>query len=300
MTQQRVVYFNGQIVPESQASIPIRDAGFTRGDAVYDTTRTFDGRIFKLREHLDRLYQSLKYMRIDPGVSKEEMADLTKQVVETNLPLLGENEDYWVSQRVTRGVDTPDGVKPTVLILCDPLPLSQRARYYRDGLHVVTPSIRRTPPESMSPRAKVNNYVNLSLASLEVKAQNPDAWPILLDINGNLCEGPGSNIFVVRDGEVLTPRARYVLPGISRQTVIDLAREMSLGVQESDIDLFDAYNADEVFITSTSFCVCPVSKVNGVSIGDGSVPGPVTKRITDAYRDLVDMDFVGQYLAHLS
>ena len=300
MTQQRVVYFNGKIVPESQASISFRDAGFTRGDAVYDSTRTFGGRIFQLEEHLDRLYRSLKYMRIDPGVSKEEMADLTKQVVETNLPLLGENEDYWVSQRVTRGVDTPDGLEPTVLIECDPLPLTQRAHYYRDGMHVVTPSIRRTPPQSMSPRAKVNNYVNLSLASLEVKAQNPDGWPILLDINGNLCEGAGSNIFVVRDAVVLTPQARYVLPGISRQTVIDLTHEMALEVRESDIDLFDAYNADEVFITSTSFCIVPVSKVNGVSIGEGSVPGRVTKRITDAYCDLVDMDFVGQYLAHLS
>ena len=237
-------------------------------------------------------------MRIDPGISQNEMADATMQVVERNLPLLGEDEDYWISQRVTRGVSTPDGLKPTVLIHCDDLPLVQRAHYYRDGMHVVTPSIRRTPPESMSPRAKVNNYVNMSLASLEVKAQNPDAWPILLDINGNLCEGSGSNIFVVQDGVVMTPQDRYVLPGISRQTVIDLAHELNIEVQKTDLDLFDAYNADEVFITSTSLCICPVSKVNGMTIGEG-VPGPVTRRLTDAYRGLVDMDFVAQYLAHL-
>ena len=149
MTQQRVVYFNGKIVPESQASISFRDAGFTRGDAVYDSTRTFDGRIFQLEEHLDRLYRSLKYMRIDPGVSKEEMADLTKQVVETNLPLLGENEDYWVSQRVTRGVDTPDGLEPTVLYrvrsaTVDPEgPLLPRRHARRDA--VDTPDAHRSP-----------------------------------------------------------------------------------------------------------------------------------------------------------
>ena len=130
-------------------------------------------------------------MRIDPGMSKQEMADSTMQVLERNLPLLEDNSDYWVFQRITRGVRTPDGLRPTVLFHCDPLPLGERAHYYRDGMHVVTPSIRRTPPEAMSPRAKVNNYVNLSLGGLEVKAQNPDAWPILLDMNGNLCEGSG-------------------------------------------------------------------------------------------------------------
>ncbi len=185
-----------------------------------------------------------------------------------------------------------------MLFHCDPLPLPERAHYYRDGMHVVTPSIRRTPPDAMSPRAKVNNYVNLNLAGLEVKAQNPDGWPILLDMNGNLCEGSGSNIFLVRDGVVMTPQDRYVLPGISRETVIDLAHEIGVEVQKTDLDLFDAYNADEAFITSTSLCICPVSQINGVTIGDAT-PGAVTNRLTDAYRGLVNMDFVAQYLAHL-
>jgi branched-chain amino acid aminotransferase len=270
------------------------------GDAVFDTTRTFDSRIFKLKEHLDRFYRSLKYMRIDPGISQDELAEQTRVVVERNLPLLGENEDYWIFQRVTRGARVGGVQTPIVLIHCDPLPLAERAHYYRDGMHVVTPSIRRTPPEAMSPRAKVNNYINMTLASLEVKAQNPDAWPILLDINGNLCEGSGSNIFVVRDGVVMTPQDRYVLPGISRQTTIELAHELDIEVKQADLDLFDAYNADEVFITSTSLCICPASKINGVEIGDGATPGPVTQRLTEAYSGLVDMDIVGQYLAHLS
>ena len=285
-------------MPESQANVSIRDAGFLKGDAVFDTTRTFGGKIFKLKEHLDRLYNSLKYMRIDPGMTREQMAEITIQVLETNLPLL-DDDDYWVSQRITRGVDTPSGPRPTVIVECLPLPFVERARFYRDGLSVVTPSVRRTPPESMSPRAKMHNYINIVLADLEVQAQNPDAWAILLDVNGNVCEGMGANFFTTKDGVALTPKEQYVLPGISRQTVVELANELGIETREADIDLFDTYTADEAFVTSTSFCICPVSSVNGAAIGSGAVPGPVTDRLQKAYSGLVDMDIVGRYLSRL-
>ena len=294
MTQEMVAYIDGDIVPDSEAKISIHDAGFTHGDAVFDTTRTFGGEIFKLSEHLDRFQNSLKYMRLDPGLTKQEWADLTMQVLNANLPLLEENGDYWVTQRVTRGV----GDKPSVIIECVPLPFEARAKYYRDGLPVVVPSVRRTPPEAMSPRAKVHNYINLKQAELEVKAQNPDAWPILLDVNGNLCEGPGANIFLVKDGAITTPKEQYVLAGISRETAIELAQELSIEMRETDMDLYDAYTADEVFITSTSFCIVPVSTFNGAEIGAG-VPGPVTDRLQKAYSGMVGVDFVGQYLARL-
>ena len=300
MAQERVAYVNGEIVPESRASVSIRDAGFLQGDAVFDTTRTFGGRIFKLGEHLDRFFDSLKYMRIDPGIDKERFAQLTMQVLEANLPLLDDNDDYWVSQRVTRGVRGPDGTQtPTVIIECAPLPFAARAKYYQDGIPVVVPSVRRTPPESQSPRAKVHNYINLVQAQLEVQSQNPDAWPILLDTNGNIAEGPGSNLFVVRDGVVSTPKQQYILAGISRQTTIDLAHELGIETHEADIDLYDAYTADEVFVTSTSFCICPVSSVNGATIATGDVPGPVTDRLQKAYSGLVGIDIVGQYLSRL-
>ncbi len=300
MAQERVAYINGEIVPESEAKVSIRDRGFVYGDAVFDTTRTFGGVIFKLREHLDRFCNSLKYMRLDPGMTKDEMAALTMKVLDANLPLLEENGDYWVTQRVSRGVRQPDGaMKPTVIIECTPLPFRERAKYYRDGLQVVVPSVRRTPPESMSPRAKVHQYINLVLAEMEVKSQNPDAWPIVLDTNGNLAEGPGSNIFIVKNGVVVTPREQYVLAGISRQTAIELAHELGIEAREADIDLYDAYTADEAFVTSTSFCICPVSSINGNPVGDGGVPGPITDRLTRAYSGLVGLDIVGQYLARL-
>jgi branched-chain amino acid aminotransferase len=304
MLKERVVYLNGEIIPDSQAKISIHDQGFILGDAVFDTTRTFGGKIFKLKEHIDRFYRSLKYMRIDPGLTKEQMIDLTMQLLEANLPLLEEHGDYWVTQRVSRGIRVYDhpssaGYKPTVLIECQPLPFAARAKYYRDGLPVIIPSVRRTPPECMSPRAKVHNYINLVQADLEVKSRNPEAWAILLDIHGNIAEGIGSNFFIVKEGMVLTPREQYVLGGISRETVLELAQELQIEAKETDIDLFDAYTADEAFVTSTSFCICPVSSVNGAVIGNGKIPGPITSRLLKAYSDLVGIDIVEQYLSRL-
>ena len=299
MTSERVAYVNGHLVPESEAVVSIRDRGFLQGDAVFDTTRTFGGRIFRLDEHLDRFFNSLKYMRMDPGLTKDDFARLTMEVLQTNMPLLDDDDDYWVTQRVTRGVRVDGEDRPSVIIECVPLPFKARARYYRDGLPVVVPSVRRTPPESQSPRAKVHNYVNLVQAELEVTSQNPDAWPILLDTNGNLAEGPGSNIFIVKDGAVMTPKEQFVLAGISRRVTIELAQELGIEVHETDLDLFDAYTADEAFITSTSFCICPVSSFNGSTVADGAVPGPVTDRLTRAYSGMVDLDVAAQYLARL-
>ena len=299
MATERVAYVNGQMVPESEAVISIRDRGFLQGDAVFDTTRTFGHRIFRLDEHLTRFMESLKYMRIEPGLTKDDFVRLTMEVLNANLPLLDADDDYWVTQRVTRGV-TVDGVdKPSVVIECVPLPFKARARYYRDGIPVVVPSVRRTPPESNSPRAKVHNYVNLVQATLEVTSQGADNWPILLDTNGNLSEGPGSNLFIVKNGAVITPKEQYVLAGISRRVTIELAQELGIEVHEADIDLFDAYTADEAFVTSTSFCICPVSSFNGSPVADGSVPRPVTDRLTRAYSGMVGIDVTAQYLARL-
>lgn len=302
MATERVVYLNGEMVPESQAVVSIHDRGFTTGDAVFDNTRTFNGAIFKMKEHLDRLYASARYLRIDPGMSKEKMAELTQQIVDINYPI--EQEDFWVIQRITRGVEAPshsstDANQPTIIIQCEPIPFAGRAHYYRDGIPLITPSVRRTPPSSMSPRAKMQNYVNVTLAALEVEAQNEDAWALLLDTNGNICEGTGQNIFLVKDGSLYTPDERYTLQGVSRQTVIDLAREMDINLVEGDMDMFDAYNADEAFMTATSLCICPVSSINGAPVGTGSVPGPMTQRLTSAYSGLVRLDITEQYLSRL-
>ncbi|HJU31295.1 MAG TPA: aminotransferase class IV [Hyphomicrobiaceae bacterium] len=299
---ERVAWFNGEFMPESQVRIPFRDMSWVYGDGGFDMTRSFGHRLFKLKEHTDRLYRSLKYLRIDPGFGPQKMCELTEEVFERNRHLLGPDDDYWVAQRLSRGVKKVDGDNlehhgPNVVLECSPLPFVQRAKLFKDGIRVMVPSHRRVPPDSLTPRAKTHNYLNLIVASQEVTSVDPEAWAVLLDVNGNLCEGQGSNIFVVRGEEILTPREKFVLPGVSRQTVIDLAREEGLAVQEADIDLYDAYSADEVFLTSTSLCICPVTKINGMEIGPkGQIWGPVTQLLADAYRRFVDHDFVGQYL----
>ena len=298
---ERMAWFNGNLMPESEVSISLRDLGWLHGDTAFDVARTFGGKPFMLREHAERLYRSLGYLQIDPGFDLERMLVITEEVVEANVPLLEPHGDYWVSQRISRGIEAPEGEEPkyqgpTIIVDCMPLPLYSRGGGYVDGIQVMIPSVRRTPPESMSPRAKMCNYINLTLGNLEVKAQNKDAWAVLLDKNGNLAEGEGSNIFLVKDGVVRTPREDFVLPGISRQVAMNLAEDLDIECYEDDLSLFDAANADEAFLTSTSLCICPVRSINGVNLAANAVPGPVTDRLMQAYKDLVDYDFVAQYL----
>ena len=304
LANERVAWFNGKIVRESEVLIPFRDQGFLRGDAVFDMTRSFNGKAFRLAEHIARLYRSLRYLDIDPGLSPAEMAAISEDVLARNRHLLAPGEDYWLAQRISRGIhpvpgDHWDHYGPNVIVECVPLPLRERARCFRDGIDVVTPSLRRTPPDALSPRAKMHQYLNLVLADREVKAQNPEAWAVLLDTSGNLAEGLGSNIFLVRDGGLLTPRERCVLPGVSRQATIDLAQRLGIPFAEQDVDLYDAYTADECFLTSTSLCICSVKSLNGRSFAAGKPPGPVTQRLIEAYKELAGCDFVAQYLQRL-
>jgi branched-chain amino acid aminotransferase len=290
-------------MPEREVVLPFRDRGFKYGDAAFDMTRTFHGRAFRLKEHIERFYRSLRYLRIDPGLSPAEMVGASEEVLERNRHFLTDDTDYWLGQRVSRGVDAVgdegwDHTGPNVIIECVPLPLKARARLFRDGIDIVVPPTRRVAPEALSPRAKTHNYLNLIIADMEAKANDKEAWSVLLDAQGHLAEGIGSNIFVVQGGAVLTPHERWVLPGISRATVIGLCATLGIDCREADLDLFDAATADEIFMTSTSLCICPVRSIGGRAL-PGPLPGPVTRRLSEAYAREVGCDFVAQYLRHL-
>ena len=306
LANTRVAWFNGTIMPEGQILIPYRDRSWKSGDGAFDMTRTFNGVPFRLAEHVDRFYRSLRYLRIDPGISPAEMVAASEEVVERNEHLRGPHGDWWLGQRISRGVDAVgdegwEHTGPNLVIDVTPLPLASRATMYRDGAEVMTTTVRRTAPSMLSPRAKMNNYLNMIVAGQPIKAARPNAWPLLLDENGNLAEGQGSNIFIVQDGELRTPKARYVLPGVSRQMTIDLAENLGISWEEADIDLYDAANADEIFLTATSLCILPVSRFNGQPVGNGQWrgAGPVTQRLIDAYMAEVGCDFVQQYLDRL-
>jgi branched-chain amino acid aminotransferase len=296
---ERVAWYRGEIVPESQVRISFRDSAAVRGEGVYDTERTFDGRIFRLEQHLERLWRSMAYLGIAPPIERAELASITEEVARRNVEIVG--DDVWVTQRVSRGVGREAGGdgEPTLIVESLPIPFATRAAGYRAGVRVVTSSLRRTPPWALSPQAKTTNLLNLMLGAAEVRATDPGAWPILLDEHGNLAEGSGANIFVVHGSRVSTPQVRYVLPGITRDVVLELAAGEGIEVVERDIDLFDAYTADEAFVTSTSLCACPVASINGRPMRAGAIPGPVTRRLQDAFRRAVGMDFVAQYLRYL-
>src|SRR5260370_41782388 len=193
-SNHRVASYNGRIVPEREVVLPFRDRGLKYGDAAFDMTRTFHGRPFRLKDHIDRLYRSLRYLRIDPGLGPAEMTAASEEVLERNRHFLTEDTDYWLGQRVSRGVDAIgdegwDHTGPNVIVECIPLPLKARARLFRDGIDIVVPPTRRVAPEALSPRAKTHNYLNLILAALEAKAHHEAAGSVLLDAQGPLPPG---------------------------------------------------------------------------------------------------------------
>ena len=304
MPEARLAYINGEFVPESEASVSIRDKGLVYGDCVFDTSRTFAGKIFRLDAHLDRLYRNLELAIIDPGMEKQRLAEITLELVERNLGCLREGEDFWVTQRITAGQQQLDGepvsrTGATVIVDCIPIPLRARAKYFENGIETVVSSRPRIGPAALSANIKSNNYLNMMLAQREIAAEHPNAWALMCDENGNIAEGAGCNFFIVRNSVVQTPTAEYVLDGVSRQVVFEICDRLSIKCEETTITTDDALQADESFFTSTSLCICPVRSINGKQPGL-IVPGPVTQAITDEFKKEVGFDFVQQYLDFLS
>ena len=290
-----IAYFNGEWVPVSQAKIDINDRGFTTGDVVFDVARTFDGRTFRLQYHIDRLYRSLKYARLDPGLSPEEMLDISKEVVRRNEDVRGEVGDYYVRQFVTRGMGTwaHTAESPTVCVKVSPIDLGRFASTFRDGLHAVIARTRSYPVESLDSKIKHQSRMNFALAEFEAADVDPDAWPILTDGEGNITEGTSNNVFLVTDGVIRTPGDRSILQGGSRNMVFDLARQLDIPVVEDDLQPYDLYTSDEVFFSRTGPCVLPVTKVDNREVADGA-PGRVTQQLLAAWSEAVGVDIVGQ------
>jgi branched-chain amino acid aminotransferase len=301
MTEQ-VAYLNGEILPLSQAKISVFDRGFRVGDGVFDTARSFRHKPYKLREHLERLYRSMRYVRINAGIDIDELEKITRQVVAHNAKLIDERSDLWMTQVVSRGVyNRKVGItasSATVAVVTEPINFSTFAKFHRIGMPLITPSIRHTPPECLDPRLKTTSRMNLHMAELEAQGHDPSASALLVDLNGNITEYTSGNFFIAAGGELYTPHEKTSLAGIARATVIDLAREQGIVVHVADITPYDVYNATEAFITSTSKCILPVGKLNGIRIGS-SIPGPIAKRLLTAWSERVGVDIVEQALWHL-
>lgn len=290
-----LIWINGQYVARNEASIPMTDRGFRLGDVVFDTSRTFNGKVFRLREHLVRLYRSLQYTRIDPGMSLSEMENLTLEVVERNESIRATGDDYMITQIVTRGEGGRVGrdMDANVSIWIDPIDFVRYSPEFQNGAHVVIPKTRSYSAEQIDPKVKHYSRLNFVMADLEATDVDPDAHPVLLDTDGNISENVGGNFFIVSDGVLKTATDKSILQGISRLTLLELAEQLGIPTSEEDIQPYDLYNADEAFLCSTPYCLLPVGKADNRQVGD-EVPGPITKQLLAAWSEKVGVDIVDQ------
>ncbi len=302
MASERVVYLNGEIIPESEARLSIFDRGFIWGDAVYDAGRTFAGRPYRMWEHVQRLYRSMRYCRFDMGMPAEAFHEIVLEVIERNVPLLASGGDYLCRMHVSRGVMPDEGsvhrgqdMPLTVVVFCMPINLAIFAKHYDDGggIPLVITSTRRVPPECLSPQAKISAKMNNFIAAFEAQDVDPEAQPLMLDVNGYMTESQGSNFMFVRDGRICMPNRSGALVGESMMTVAELAERLDIPVDEGFYTPYDVYNADEAFLTAGTFCVLPVGSIDRRPL-NRSAPGPVTRRILDAWSEMVGVDIVGQ------
>jgi len=290
-----LIWINGKYVPRNEASIPMTDRGFRLGDVVFDTSRTFNGKVFRLREHLVRLYRSLQYTRINPGVTLDEMESLTLEVVERNESVRSAGDDYMITQIVTRGEGgrvTRD-MNANVSIWIDPIDFLRYSPEFQNGAHVVIPKTRSYSAEQIDPKVKHYSRLNFVMADLEATDVDPDAHPVLLDTDGNISENVGGNFFIVSNGVLKTATDKSILQGISRLTLLELAEQLGIPTSEEDIQPYDLYNADEAFLCSTPYCLLPVGKADNRQVGN-EVPGPITKQLLAAWSEKVGVDIVDQ------
>lgn len=297
----RIVYFNGGFVPETEARVSIFDSALMYGDMAFEMTRTYKRRPFKLQEHLDRLYASLKLLEIDCGLSLAEMERATLETFEKNLATEPADMDWQVMHDVSRGpleiyrTAFAEGVQPTVSINCWPLVthMGSFAPTYESGVHLVIPAQQNLPAHLVDPKAKTRSRLHYQIANLQAKRQGAGRWPVLLDPDGYLSEGPGWNIFLVKDGVLMTPEPRNILLGVSRATTIELAKQAGIPVRETNLGRYEALRADEIFCTATTYALVHAVTFEGQPVGAGH-PGPIFQRLLDAWKGAVGIDFVAQ------
>ncbi len=278
-----LIYYNGDYVPKSEATTSVYDHGFLYGDGVFEGIRAYNGRVFKLREHVDRLYDSARAIALNIPLSKEEMEEAILETLRKN-----NLTDAYIRPIVSRGVGDL-GLDPRKCPIPNVFIISQEwaAMYgdlYEVGLTGVTVSVRRNSCDALSPNIKSLNYLNNILAKIEANEKGGDE-AIFFDQNGYLSEGSGDNIFIIKNGKVYTPPTINNLKGITRATAIELLADMGIETHVENLGMFDLYTADEIFVTGTAAEAAPLVKVDGRPIGDGK-PGPITGKMVAAFEHI--------------
>jgi len=298
----RVVYINGTLVPESEAKISIYDSALMFGDMVFEMTRSFNKKQFKLREHLERLYASIKYLRIPLEMTIEEMERCCYETIEANEPVFAPDDEHRLMIDVSRGIlSIYQGVigihkGPNVIIADFPLrwTVAGMGRLYDTGINAVITSQRAIPAQLLEPKVKNRSRIHYLMANIEASLHEGDNnWALLLDPDGFIAEGTGDNFFIVKDNIIITPEGRNILRGISRHYIFELAGKNGIHCIEKNIEPYDVITADEAFMTGTPFCILPVLSINRIPIGNGSM-GKVTSRLLNLWSEEVGVDIIGQ------
>ncbi len=279
------IYISGKLYDKADAKISVFDHGLLYGDGVFEGIRAYSGRVFRLEQHVDRLYASARAIHLEIPMAKEAMASAITETLATN-----KLTDAYIRVVVTRGagslgLDPRRTTDPQVIIITDLISLYPE-ELYEHGLKIITAATIRSHPNTVNPRVKSLNYLNNILAKIEgTNAGCLEA--LMLNHKGDVAECTGDNIFLIRSGEIHTPSIDSgILEGITREAVIELARGAGLTVVERTMDRYDVYTADECFLTGTAAELIPVVECDGRPIGDGK-PGPITRDLLQRFRKLV-------------
>lgn len=282
------IYIDGEYYPKEDAKVSVFDHGLLYGDGIFEGIRAYNGRVFRLDEHLERLYLSARSILIDIPLTFEQMREAVLETLRIN-----ELKDAYIRLLVTRGkgdlgLDPRKCPKPAIIIIADKIKLYPQETY-EQGLKLIIASTRKNSPDALSPRIKSLNYLNNILGKLEaINAGCAEA--VMLDRHGYITECTSENIFLVKNGILFTPTATVgILEGITRSVVMELAQKMDLQVQMSFLTAHDLYVADECFVTGTGAELIPVVDLCGRPIGEGK-PGPLTKKLLTAFRDLTQSE----------
>jgi branched-chain amino acid aminotransferase len=301
----RVVYFNGQLVPETEAKISVYDSALMFGDMVFEMTRSFNGKQFKLREHIDRLYAGVKILRIPLQMTPNEMEQACYETIEANDYLFQGDDEHRLMIDVSRGLlGIYEGIKglhkgPNVIIADFPLrwTVASMAPLFETGINAVITSQRAIPGHLLDPKIKNRSRIHYLMANIEAgQVEGDNNWGLMLDTDGFVAEGTGDNFFIIKDGVVITPEGRNILRGISREYVMrELCPQLGMPVIEKNIEAYDVYTADEAFMTGTPFCMLPVTSINGSPIGAGSI-GDGFCRMLAQWSSNMGVDISGQII----
>lgn len=275
------IFMNGELIPASQAKVSVFDHGFLYGDGIFEGIRSYAGRVFKLEEHMDRLYASAKAILLEIPYTKKEMMEFVASTIRAN-----NLKDSYIRLVVSRGpgdlgLDPHKCERPSVIIIADRIALYPK-EMYENGLALASVAIRRPGTDMLNPAVKSLNYLNNVMAKIEANLRGlPEV--LLLNQQGYVVEGTGDNVFAVKNGELYTPPPNAgILNGITRQVVLSLAQDMGVVCHEENLTLYDVYTADECFLTGTAAEIIPAVQCDGRSIGTGSV-GPMVRQLVQSF-----------------